>query len=119
MFPAFLTPDFSNPNFEQNMGSILAYEASLILPKKDVEIFTYFVSSKEQILDTDGVNYKSDFISDFFETQKMFDDRQVSLLAISNEIFKDSRRLTEYEEESLNKAFTKALLSQPTLKGRR
>lgn len=115
MFATFLTPGLSNPNFEQNMGCIMAYEASLILPKKDVEIFNYFVSSNEQIVNTE----ETDFVNKFFETQKMFDSRQMLMLTFSNQIFQDSRRLTSLEEIVLNNAFKKSLLSKPTLKGRR
>lgn len=119
MFPTFLTPDLSNPNFEQNMGCIMAYEASVVLPKKDVDIFTYYVSSIDQLANSENINYNAEFVSSFFETQKMFDSRQILILSISNEIFRDSRKLTTLEEELLNKAFEKSLLSTPTLKGRR
>ncbi|MFV8334108.1 hypothetical protein [Flavobacterium sp. GSP14] len=112
----FICPDISNNNFDKGFSSLSSYEERYMPVKKEVELFTYWL--------TDGMNpesndFANDFANEYFETQKMFDNRQNILLGFSNSIFENSRSLNKIEEEVLNVTFLKSLIKKPTLKGRR
>lgn len=112
----FITPDSTGGNFGDSIGCLINYETSTTTTKKDVEIFTDYVT----ISQINNFTYNTEeFVNDLFETQQMFDSRQFSLMDLANSIFKNSRSLNSFEQSALNDAFRDSLIVKPTLKGRR
>lgn len=103
-------------NYSDNISCLLNYKTSTTAKKKDVEIFTDFVSYSQL---NNFVFNNADYVNDLFDTQKMFDNRQFSLMDLANSLFQDSRSLNSFEESALSEAFKNSLLDKPTLKGRR
>jgi len=112
----FICADVSNSNFDRGFSSLSSYEERIIPVKKEVKLFAYWLTDGMNPIANDFVN---DYANEYFETQKMFDNRQNVLLGFSNSIFENSRSLNEIEEEVLNITFFKSLTKKPTLKGRR
>lgn len=112
----FITPDSTTENFGESISCLLNYESSVSVIKKDVEIFTDYISVSQIY----NVEYNTtDFVNDLFETQEIFDSRQFTISSIANSFFKNSRTLNAFEENALNEAFAESLIEIPTLKGRR
>lgn len=112
----FICADISNSNFDKGFSSLSSFEERYIPVKKEVELFAYWLTDG---MSPESSDFSNDFANEYFETQKMFDNRQNILLGFSNSIFENSRSLNNIEEEVLNITFFKSLTKKPTLKGRR